>query len=157
MAAPFVDKETGSRWDVAGRAVEGELKGWALAWLDSTQVKWFAWAAEYPMTSVYQDQKPNAGKQKAADAIKEIAGSAEFLRDVPKKFATVKGDAVFPHSITLQIDGDKEPTTWTITPDAEFKVHGWWGRADQFRPGQRVWAWFHVGRDKKPRAIFMLS
>jgi hypothetical protein len=52
-AAPFVDKETGSRWDVAGRAVEGELKGWTLTWLDGTQVKWFAWAAEYPETTIY--------------------------------------------------------------------------------------------------------
>jgi hypothetical protein len=52
-AAPFVDKETGSRWDIAGRAVEGELKGWTLTWLDSTQVKWFAWAAECPETTIY--------------------------------------------------------------------------------------------------------
>src|SRR5262249_31506437 len=52
-AAPFLDKETGSRWDIAGRAVEGELKGWTLAWLDSTQVKWYAWAAEYPRTTIY--------------------------------------------------------------------------------------------------------
>jgi hypothetical protein len=52
--ASWSDKETGSRWDVAGRAVEGELKGWTLTWLDGTQVKWFAWAAEYPNTSIYQ-------------------------------------------------------------------------------------------------------
>jgi hypothetical protein len=52
--APFVDKETGSRWDIAGRAVSGELKGWTLKWLDSVQVKWFAWAAEYPHTSIYR-------------------------------------------------------------------------------------------------------
>jgi Protein of unknown function (DUF3179) len=53
-AAPFVDKETGSHWDIAGRATDGELKGWTLKWLDGTQVKWFAWAAEYPQTSIYQ-------------------------------------------------------------------------------------------------------
>ena len=52
-AAPFVDKGTGSRWDIAGRAIEGELKGWTLTWLDSTRVKWFAWAAEYPETTIY--------------------------------------------------------------------------------------------------------
>jgi hypothetical protein len=52
-SAPFVDKETGSRWDIAGRAVEGKLKGWTLPWLDGTQVKWFAWAAEYPATSIH--------------------------------------------------------------------------------------------------------
>ena len=49
-----MDKETGSRWDVAGRAVEGELKGWTLTWLDGVQVKWFAWAAEYPETALYR-------------------------------------------------------------------------------------------------------
>jgi hypothetical protein len=53
-ATPFSDKETGSRWDIAGRAVEGELKGWTLSWLDGTQVKWFAWAAEHPETSIYR-------------------------------------------------------------------------------------------------------
>lgn len=52
--APFVDKETGSQWDIAGRAIDGELKGWTLQWLDNTQVKWFAWAAEYPATSIYE-------------------------------------------------------------------------------------------------------
>jgi hypothetical protein len=55
-AAPFVDAETGSRWDIVGRAVEGALKGSTLEWLDSTQVKWFAWAAEYPKTSVYRER-----------------------------------------------------------------------------------------------------
>jgi hypothetical protein len=51
--APFRDKETGSRWDIAGRAVQGELKGWTLTWLDGTQVRWYAWAAEYPQTAIY--------------------------------------------------------------------------------------------------------
>lgn len=156
-AAPFVDKETGSRWDVAGRAVEGELKGWTLAWLDSTQVKWFAWAAEYPMTSIYQDKPAKAGKAKVADAIKEIAGSAEFLRNVPKKFGNIKSVDVAQESIVVHLDGDKEATTWPIVADAEYKVKGWWGRLEQFQPGQRVWAWFSVDRAKKARAIFMLS
>jgi hypothetical protein len=49
----FLDQETGSHWDVTGRAVDGALKGWALTWLDGTQVRWFAWAAEHPETSVY--------------------------------------------------------------------------------------------------------
>ena len=50
---PLTDKETGSHWDVAGRAYEGKLTGWTLTWLDGTQVKWFAWAAEHPDTAVY--------------------------------------------------------------------------------------------------------
>jgi hypothetical protein len=50
---PLTDKETGSRWDITGRAYEGKLKGWTLEWLDGTQVKWFAWAAEYPQTTIF--------------------------------------------------------------------------------------------------------
>src|SRR5262245_28821390 len=49
-AAPFVDKRTGGHWDITGRGVGG---GPMLPWLDGVQVKWFAWAAEYPETSVY--------------------------------------------------------------------------------------------------------
>jgi hypothetical protein len=50
QAAPFVDQRTGLHWDITGRPLEG---GPRLAWLDSVQVKWFAWAAEYPATSIY--------------------------------------------------------------------------------------------------------
>jgi hypothetical protein len=51
--APFVDEQSDSGWDITGRAVSGELEGRTLIWLDSTQVKWFAWAAEYPETTIY--------------------------------------------------------------------------------------------------------
>jgi hypothetical protein len=54
QTAPYVDKETGSHWDIAGRATEGKLKDWTLQWLDGTQVRWFAWAAEYSETTIYQ-------------------------------------------------------------------------------------------------------
>jgi hypothetical protein len=50
--APFVDQETESTFDIAGRCVEGPLKGWTLEPLDAVQVKWFAWAAEYPKTAI---------------------------------------------------------------------------------------------------------
>jgi hypothetical protein len=49
-AAPFVDKRLGLHWDITGRALKG---GPRLAWMDSVQVRWFAWAAEYPETSIY--------------------------------------------------------------------------------------------------------
>jgi hypothetical protein len=51
-AAPFVDQRTGLHWDITGRPIEG---GPRLAWLDSVQVKWFAWAAEHPDTSIYTE------------------------------------------------------------------------------------------------------
>ncbi len=51
--APFVDRRTGSRFGVEGRAVSGPLKGKTLTWIDSVQCRWFAWAAEYPETEVH--------------------------------------------------------------------------------------------------------
>jgi hypothetical protein len=50
--APWVDQETGSRWSVAGRAVSGPRKGQTLPWLGGVMVKWYAWAASYPDTSL---------------------------------------------------------------------------------------------------------
>ena len=55
--APFKDKETGTRWTIAGRAVDGPLRGQELKWVDSIQCRWFAWSAEYPDTSVYQSNQ----------------------------------------------------------------------------------------------------
>jgi hypothetical protein len=51
--APFQDKETGTRWTLAGRGVDGPLKGKELTWVNSVQCRWYAWAAEYPDTSVH--------------------------------------------------------------------------------------------------------
>ena len=52
LQSPWVDHETGSRWSIAGRAVSGTLKGQTLRWLPGVMVKWYAWAAEYPKTSI---------------------------------------------------------------------------------------------------------
>jgi hypothetical protein len=58
--APFKDRETGSRWTLAGRAVDGPLKGRELSWVKSIQCRWYAWVAEYPNTSVYEIPKKNS-------------------------------------------------------------------------------------------------
>jgi hypothetical protein len=50
--SPWVDRETGSRWSVAGRAVSGPRKGQALRWLPGVMVRWYAWAASYPKTTL---------------------------------------------------------------------------------------------------------
>ncbi len=159
--APLVDDQTGSRWDVAGRAVEGELQGWTLEWADGVQVKWFAWSAELPHTTRYTGAKTDPQPKAKADvkeAIKEIAGTAEFLKAVPKKFATLTSVDVAKRRVTLLADGDKEAVDWPLTPDAEVKIKGWWGRLDDLNPGgARVWAWFKVDRAKKAVAVFMLA
>jgi hypothetical protein len=55
--APFKDKETGTRWTLAGRGVDGPLRGKELKWVNSVQCRWYAWAAEWPKTEVYAPTK----------------------------------------------------------------------------------------------------
>jgi hypothetical protein len=148
-ATPFVDRETKSHWDIAGRAVEGPLKGWTLTWLDGTQVKWFAWSAENPHTSVHGIPRPEEAKV--------LSGASEYLRAIPKRFATLRSVDAARHRIALMIEGESLAKVWPLTPDAEIKVNGWWGRLDQLRAGDRVWAWFAVDRRKQPVAVCMVA
>jgi Protein of unknown function (DUF3179) len=171
--APFVDTKTGSRFDIAGRCQEGELKGWTLATWDSVAVKWFAWAAEFPHTRIYgeknqdpfeekpkPDPKPETKqdpKAKANDAIREVAGAAEFLRSIPKKFASFQGLDAKTGKVKLLIEGEKEAKEWSVEPDVEIKTFGWWGRINQFDKGDRVWVWFKTDRKKQPASILMMA
>lgn len=50
--APFKDKETGTRWTLAGRAVDGPLKNKELKWANGLQCRWYAWVAEFPQTQL---------------------------------------------------------------------------------------------------------
>jgi hypothetical protein len=155
----YIDAETKSCWDVAGRCVSGPLKGWTLEWVDGVQVKWFAWAAEHRGTSLYQSPQTTSAPTKtdANKKVKMIAGTAEFLRLLPKPFATIKKIDLGGRRVTLLIDGEKEAKTWTLEPDAEIKVAGWWGRLEQFKPDDRAWVWLKLDRKKKPVSIVMLA
>lgn len=55
--APFKDRETGTRWTLAGRAVDGPLRGKELKWVDSIQCRWYAWSFEYPETKLFAAEK----------------------------------------------------------------------------------------------------
>jgi hypothetical protein len=151
----FRDTETKSLWDVAGRCVEGDLKGWTLEWVDSVQVKWFAWAAEYPGTTLYADLAPPPADPNKK--VKEVAGTAEFLRLLPKPFAEVKAVDTKAQTVTLLIENEAEPKTWPVEPDAEVKIGGWWGRLEQVQPGGRVWVWLKLDRKKNPLSVVMLA
>ena len=48
----IVDEETGSKWNILGRAVEGPLEGSRLAPVVHANHFWFAWAAFNPETEV---------------------------------------------------------------------------------------------------------
>ena len=51
--APITDVETGSRWDITGRAVEGPLEGATLEPVNHGDHFWFAWAAFVPQTDIW--------------------------------------------------------------------------------------------------------
>ncbi len=55
--APIKDKQTETRWTLAGRGVDGPLRGKELRWVDSVQCRWYAWAAEHPETEVHAGAK----------------------------------------------------------------------------------------------------
>jgi hypothetical protein len=52
----FVDKETGSTWNVLGQAVDGPLAGERLTPIVHGNHFWFAWAAFKPDTIIYQTE-----------------------------------------------------------------------------------------------------
>ncbi len=95
--------------------------------------------------------------KKLNDKVKEIAGTAEFLRSVPKHFATLKAVDAARRQVTLLLEGEVLPKVWQLVPDAEVKVMGWWGRLDQLQVGDRVWAWFKTDRKKQAVALSMLA
>jgi hypothetical protein len=49
----FVDRETGSRFDLDGRCVDGSLAGKRLERVPSLLSEWFGWFAHHPATTVY--------------------------------------------------------------------------------------------------------
>lgn len=53
VASGFRDRETGSVWNVLGRAVGGPLAGRMLRAVPSVDAFWFAWAAFHPATSIH--------------------------------------------------------------------------------------------------------
>src|SRR5207245_2866736 len=111
------------------------------------------------------DTKPDSKKaadkaaadKKIADKIKEVAGSAEFLRSLPKYFARFGGADPVNHRVTLLIEGESLVKVWPLTPDAEIKCAGWWGRLEQLAVGDRVWVWFKNDRSKHAVAVAMLA
>ena len=89
--------------------------------------------------------------------IREVAGTAEFLRSLPKEFATLVRVDPKGRTVTLRFEGKKEERVWPLTADAEIKIDGWWGRLDQLGAGGRVWVWLTTDRKKQPKAVAMIA
>lgn len=110
---------------------------------------------QVPLIAVFLLMPPAlAVADEAADRIKQVAGKAELLRRVPKKFAMFLEAT---GTVRLQLEGDEAPTTWPVLPDAEIKIHGWWGRLDQLQQGDRVWVWLATDRRQQPNSVLMVA
>jgi hypothetical protein len=90
-------------------------------------------------------------------AIREVAGSAEYLRSVPKRFATLRALDAARRRVSLLVEGDSLAKVWPLADDAEVKVLGFWGRLDQLTAGDRVWVWFQTDRKGQPVAVALLA
>ncbi len=51
----FIDAETGTTWNILGEAVEGSLAGSSLEQILAFDHFWFAWAAFFPETDLYEE------------------------------------------------------------------------------------------------------
>jgi Protein of unknown function (DUF3179) len=58
--ARFIDAETGSEWDISGRAISGPLTGRTLPRVKQLSDYWFDWHLYHPQTAVYGEWKPKA-------------------------------------------------------------------------------------------------
>jgi hypothetical protein len=102
-------------------------------------------------------EKKGPDPKKIDKKMKEISGSAEFLRSVPKHFATLQSVDAAKNQVTLLMEGETEPKTWPLVDDAEIKVVGWWGRLEDLPKDGRVWVWLKLDRKKRPVAVSMIA
>jgi len=110
------------------------------------------------MSASRADDAPQKSPDKKTlnDKVKEISGTSEFLRAVPKHFAILKAVDAKELRVTLLIEGETQPKDWPLVADAEVKRTGWWARLDQLQVNDRVWVWFETDRRKQPRAVSMI-
>src|SRR5262245_48347116 len=104
--------------------------------LITTPALWTDDAKDAPKKKPQKDQMP--------------AGRAELLRPIPKKFGELKSMDEAKRQVVIHFDGDKEPTTWTVNPDAEIKQFTWWTRLEHIYTPERVWVWLDIDRQRKP-------
>lgn len=57
-AVAYYDKETGTRWNIEGKGVDGPLKDKQLRRLDSHMSEWYGWVSYFPETSIYGREDP---------------------------------------------------------------------------------------------------
>jgi hypothetical protein len=132
--APFKDKETGTRWSLAGRGIDGPLRGQELKWVDSIACRWYAWSVENPDTAIHPVAKGAAVNANASEtaAIKgELLAASEVSLD---SVARLKHEGA--NTLAIRLDDD--------TPAATLSAAVQRARA----AGLRAYYWIEVGRNR---------
>lgn len=155
--APFMDRETYSHWTIEGRAVEGPLKGKTLQWLPGVQCKWWAWAAEYPHTSIYQPSERVTDEKLPAPVAKLIQGERLDWDKLAKTYARVVRIDPAVRRIVLWSESDAKERIVRWSAQTEFYTHGAWGNAADFSTDQRVYVLATTGPDKEWQMIHALA
>lgn len=131
--APFMDKETRTRWTLAGRGIDGPLRGKELKWVDSIACRWYAWSGENPETAVHSVEKDDA----RAATFKTTAVKGELLSasTVTREVVTrLKQEGA--NTLVLRLDDDTSPASLI---KAVSLTRG---------EGLRAYYWVEVGRNR---------
>ncbi len=98
-----------------------------------------------------------AAEDSAQEKEKILREKTRLLRKSPKRFATFRGADPSRGEVELLTEGEKDSRVWKLDPEAEIKIEGFWGRLEDLRAGDRVWAWLRLDRKKRPVGIFMIA
>jgi hypothetical protein len=79
-----IDEETGSVWDIFGRAVEGPLTGRQLNRIVSIESFWFDWAAFHPDTEIFGGAQAPSGSAGESSAGSAPAGPGPLSQRRPR-------------------------------------------------------------------------
>lgn len=107
----FVDRQTGSRWTVEGRAVSGSHAGRSLDPVDFVSVKWSAWAGFQPGTEVFDGTGDGTdGTGVPDDGLGDLRGRVEGAGHRLEVESQILGGTLPPaaeEGWVVWIDGDR--------------------------------------------------
>ena len=135
LPVEFRDVETGTRWNMLGQAIAGPLRGESLEQVPAYNSMWFAWAAYWPETLVWQGEgivdmpMPTAVEEDRLDAAPSLFSLAQnypnpFNPETRIQYALPAADRVrltvydaLGQAIRTLVDADQQPGVYSMSWD----------------------------------------